>query len=140
VHKLGLDAVFDFRGQVDHLPPLFAACDVVILPSRSEGVPLVILEALASARPVVASKVGAIPEVVDSSCGILIEKPDAAEFARALHSLLDQPEVREKMGAAGRRKMEANHDIRKTREAFAGLFDQGSSVSVASTSRSTAME
>ena len=44
------------------------------------------------------------------------------------------------MGAAGRRKVEASHDIRKTREALAGIFDQGSSVSVASTSRSTAME
>jgi glycosyltransferase involved in cell wall biosynthesis len=140
VHTLGLDAVFDFRGQVDNLPPLFAACDVVILPSRSEGVPLVILEALASARPVVASKVGSIPEVVDSSCGILIDQPSPAEFARAIHSLLDQPELREKMGAAGRRKIEANHDIRKTREAFASLFNQGSSVSVSSTNRSTAME
>jgi glycosyltransferase involved in cell wall biosynthesis len=114
---------------------------VMILPSRSEGVPLVVLEALASARPVVASKVGAIPEVLDSSCGILIEHFDsAAEFAQAIHSLLDQPELRERMGAAGRRKMEAKHDIRQTREAFSRLFDQGSSVSVASTSRSTAME
>jgi glycosyltransferase involved in cell wall biosynthesis len=140
VHKLGLQARFDFRGQVDDLAPLYAASDVVILPSRSEGVPLVVLEALASARPVVASKVGAIPEVLDSSCGILVDKPDAAEFARAVNSLLDQPALREKMGAAGRRKMEASHDIRKTREAFSQIFDQGSSVSVASTSRSTAME
>ncbi len=144
IHKLGLDAIFELRGQVDDLAPRFAACDIVILPSSSEGVPLVILEALASARPVVASKVGAIPEVLDSSCGILIEKADAAEFARAIHTLLDQPELRETMGAAGRRKMEASHDIRKTRESFTALFDpnldQGSSVSVASTSRSTAME
>jgi glycosyltransferase involved in cell wall biosynthesis/GT2 family glycosyltransferase len=140
VHKLGLQARFDFRGQVDDLAPLYAACDVVILPSRSEGVPLVVLEALASARPVVASKVGAIPEVLDSSCGILVDKPDPAEFARAVNSLLDQPALRETMGAAGRQKMEANHDIRKTREAFAQIFDQGASVSVSSTSRSTAME
>jgi glycosyltransferase involved in cell wall biosynthesis len=147
VHKLGLDAVFDFRGQMDDLPPLFAACDIVILPSRSEGVPLVILEALASGRPVVASKVGAIPEVLDSSCGVLIDKAGAAEFARAISSLLDQRELREKMGAAGRKKMEASHDIRKTRGAFADLFDDGSasidhgsSVSVSSTRRSTAME
>ena len=140
VHKLGLDAVFDFRGQVEDLPPLLAACDIVILPSRSEGVPLVILEALASGRPVVASQVGAIPEVLDASCGVLIGKPDAAEFARALHTLLEQPELRQKMGAAGRRKMEANHDIRRTRAALGSLFDQGSSASVASTSRSTAME
>jgi glycosyltransferase involved in cell wall biosynthesis len=158
VHKLGLDAVFDFRGQVDDLRPLFAACDIVILPSRSEGVPLVILEALASARCVVASKVGSIPEVLDSSCGILIDQPTAAAFARAIHSLLDQPELRERMGAAGRRKVEANHDIRKTLAAVAGLFDQdttvdqsseldrssavdqGVSVSVSSTNRSTAIE
>jgi glycosyltransferase involved in cell wall biosynthesis len=89
---------------------------------------------------VVASKVGAIPEVLDPSCGILIEEPDAVEFARAINTLFDQPELRERLGAAGRRKMETNHDIRKTRELLAGLFDQGTSLSVSSTSRSTAME
>jgi len=147
VHKLGLDAIFDFRGQVDDLAPLFAACDILVHPSRSEGVPLVILEALASVRPVVASKIGSIPEVLDSSCGILVERFDAAaEFAWAINSLLDQRELREKMGAAGRRKMETSHDIRKTLVAVRGLFeqssavDQGASVSVSSTSRSTAIE
>lgn len=141
VEKLGLQALFDFRGEVDDLAPLYAAADIVILPSRSEGVPLVILEALASARPVVASKVGSIPEVLDSSCGILIERFDsAAEFANAIHSLIEQPELREAMGAAGRKKIETRHDIRKTRETLAAIFDQGSAVSVASTSRSTAME
>ncbi len=140
VKKLRLEALFDFRGEVDDLAPLYAATDIVILPSRSEGVPLVILEALASARPVVASKVGSIPDVLDSSCGVLIEEPTAVEFARAIHSLLDQPALREKMGAAGRRKVEVNHDIRKTREMLAAILDQGSAVSVASTNRSTAME
>jgi glycosyltransferase involved in cell wall biosynthesis len=146
VRKLGLEGTFDFRGHVADLAPLYAAADVVILPSRSEGVPLVVLEALASSRCVVASNVGAIHEVLDSSCGILIEEPRAAEFARAINSLLNEPELREKMGAAGRRKMEASHDIRKTRETLAGLFDQGSTldqgsgVSVSSTNRSTAIE
>ena len=138
VRKLGLESIFDFRGLVADLVPVYAASYLLILPSRSEGVPLVILEALASARAVIGSRVGSIPEVLDSSCGVLIENPDAAEFARAIHSLLDQPELCAKLGAAGRRKMEARHDIRSTREALAKLFDQGSSV--ASTSRSTAME
>lgn len=146
VRKLGLEAAFDFRGHVADLAPLYAAADVVILPSRSEGVPLVVLEALASARCVVASNAGSIPEVLDASCGILIDKPSAAEFAQAINSLLDQRELREKMGAAGRRKMEASHDIRRTRETLAGIFDrcskvdQGSGVSVSPTSRSTAIE
>lgn len=141
VRKLGLEAVFDFRGHVADLAPLYAAADVVLLPSRSEGVPLVILEALASARCVIASKVGSIPEVLDSSCGILIERFDAAaKFAQAIHSLLDQRELREQMGAAGRRKMEASHDIRKTRESLGNLLDHCDSVSVSSTKRSTAIE
>ncbi len=104
VHELQLEAVFDCLGHVADLAPLYAAADVVILPSRSEGVPLVVLEALASARCVVASNAGSIPEVLDASCGILIDKPDAAEFARAINSLLDHPEVRKKMGAAGRKQ------------------------------------
>jgi hypothetical protein len=54
--------------------------------------------------------------------------------------LIDDPALREKMGAAGRRKVEANHDIRKTREALIRVFDQGSAVSVSSTNRSTAIE
>jgi glycosyltransferase involved in cell wall biosynthesis len=141
VHKLGLEGLFDFRGHVADPAPLYTDCDIVILPSRSEGVPLVMLEALASARCVIASKVGSIPEVLDSSCGILIGHLDsAAEFAQAIHSLLDQPELRQKMEAAGRRKMEASHDIRKTRETLATMLDQGASVSVSSTNRSTAIE
>jgi glycosyltransferase involved in cell wall biosynthesis len=141
VHRLGLDGVFDFRGHVDDLAPLLAACDLVMIPSRSEGVPLVLLEALACARTVVASKVGSIPEVLDSSCGLLIERlNDASEFARAIHSLLVDADLRERLGAAGRRKMETNHDIRNARAALASLFDQGSSVSVSATNLSTAIE
>ena len=123
VHKLGLDSLFDFRGQVDDLAPLYAACDVLLLPSRSEGVPLVVLEALASARPVVASKVGAIPEVLDAELRHS-DRETGSRRIRTRHPLAagSDRDLREKMGAAGRTKMEANHDIRKTREAFAGLF------------------
>ena len=140
VRKLGLESIVDFRGYIADLAPLYAAADVVILPSRSEGVPLVILEALASGRPVVASNAGSIPEVLDASCGVLIGQPDASEFAQAIHSLLDQPSLRQEMGAAGRRKMEELHDIRQAREAWTRLFDQRASVSVSSTSRSTAIK
>ncbi|HTR39506.1 MAG TPA: glycosyltransferase family 4 protein [Bryobacteraceae bacterium] len=125
IREAGLNDVFDLRGQVHDLAHLYAASDVVILPSRSEGVPLVILEALASARPLIASNVGGIPEALDASCGFLIDPaPDeAAAFARALTTLLDQPELRARMGAAGRRQIEANYDIRRSREAYASLFD-----------------
>jgi glycosyltransferase involved in cell wall biosynthesis len=99
---------------------------VVVLVSRSDGEPLVGLEALACARPVVASKVGDIPELLDSSCGILIDVApgEVKAFAVALDTLLDQPELRQKLGAEGRGKVEAARDLRPVRATYAALFDE----------------
>ena len=125
IRQAGRDDVFELRGQVDDLAPLYAASDVLILPSRSEGVPLVILEALASARPVVASNVGGVAEALNASCGFLIDPApgEAAAFAKALDTLLNQPELRARLGAEGRRKVEAHYDARHARAAYAGLFE-----------------
>jgi len=124
VSREGLQSLFEFHGHVDHLPPLFSASDVVILPSRAEGIPLVVLEALACSRPVVASNVGAIGEVLTPDCGVLIDvgRSEAAAFAGALDTLLNQPELREKMGAAGRKKIEAEYDVRLTRKIYSRLL------------------
>jgi len=88
-------------------------------------VPLVVLEALACSRPVVASNVGAIAEVLDSNCGVLVDVApgEAVAFAQALDKLLNQPELRGQMGTAGRRKIEANYDLRQAREGYASLFE-----------------
>ena len=119
-------AVFDFRGHVDDVAPLIADCDLCVLPSRAEGTPMIVLEALACSRPVVASKVGAVSEVLDSSCGVLIEArgDEAGEFAVAINLLLDRPDLREQMGAAGRRKVETDFDRRRAGETYLGLFDR----------------
>jgi glycosyltransferase involved in cell wall biosynthesis len=126
VRRRKLEEFFDFRGQVADLAPLYQASDVVVLVSRSEGVPLVVIEALACARPVVASNVGDIPELLDSSCGILIDVApgEVKAFAVALDILLDQPELRQKLGAEGRGKVEAARDLRLVRATYAALFDE----------------
>lgn len=67
-----------------------ACCDVFCLPSYAEGCPNVVIEALASGRPVVATRVGGIPELVDSSCGVLVTPKDSAELARALAAALER--------------------------------------------------
>jgi glycosyltransferase involved in cell wall biosynthesis len=119
-----LETFFEFLGHVEDPAPVFRASDIVILPSKSEGVPLVLLEALACARPVVASRVGGIPQLIDARCGILIEPKsgEAAAFADALHMLLRDPLRREKMGAAGRRKVEAAYDLRAARAEYAEVL------------------
>lgn len=125
VRRRNLDSVFDFRGQVADLTPLYAASDVVLLVSRSEGAPLVVIEALACARPVVASNVGDIPELL-SSCGILVDVApgEVQTFAEALDTLLSQPRLRERLGAEGRRKVAATRDLRVATASYAALFDE----------------
>jgi glycosyltransferase involved in cell wall biosynthesis len=117
--------LFDFRGHVDDIVPLIADCDLCVLPSRAEGTPMIVLESLACSRPVVASNVGAVGEVLDSTCGVLIDVQgdEGGEFAAAINRLLDRPDLREQMGTAGRRKVEAGFDRRRAREAYLRLFD-----------------
>ena len=66
-----------------------AAADLVTLPSYMEGCPNVVLEALACGRPVVATNVGGIPEIMNDKCGRLVPPRDPAALARALASVLD---------------------------------------------------
>jgi glycosyltransferase involved in cell wall biosynthesis len=79
--QLGLESQVHFRGGRPHdeIPLWISACDVFCLPSRSEGCPNVVLEALASGRPVVASRVGGVPELLTDSNGIMVpsENPEA---------------------------------------------------------------
>lgn len=67
-----------------------AACDLLALPSYSEGHPNVLVEALACGRPVLSTPVGGVPEVVDASCAVLVPPRDAAALAAALASVLDR--------------------------------------------------
>jgi glycosyltransferase involved in cell wall biosynthesis len=91
---------------------VLAAADVVVLPSRDEGYPNVLLEAMAVGRPVVASATGDSPRIVrDGETGFLVP-PNAAEpFAEALGRLLGDRGLRERMGARARAVAEAEHGL-----------------------------
>ena len=90
VHHKKLNEVVRFIGAKSQpeIAKWLAACNVFCLPSKSEGSPNVIFEALACGRPVVATNVGGIPDLVDSQCGILVRPKASAELARALHDAL----------------------------------------------------
>jgi glycosyltransferase involved in cell wall biosynthesis len=86
------------------LAELLASAEVMCVPSRYEGFSLPTVEAMACGTPVVASRAGALPEVVgtDGDCGVLVPPGDVDALATALGRLLDSPAERERMGAAGR--------------------------------------
>ena len=96
------------------LPPeavasLILDADVVALPSLSEALPLALLEAMASAVPVVATRVGGIPEMIETgSTGLLVEPGDVAGLAAALATLAGDPALRRRLGEAGSRRFQAS--------------------------------
>lgn len=103
--RLGLAERVHFAGWVDDVPGVLADLDVVALSSRNEGTPLVLMEAAAAARPVVATAVGGVPDVVDDGrTGLLVPPGSPHLFAQALRRLLDQPGRRVELGATARER------------------------------------
>jgi len=93
VKALGLDANVQFCGRKlhDEIPLWMSALDVFCLPSRKEGCPNVVLESLASGRPVVASRVGGVPEILDDRTGVLVPPEDPAALAAGIKRALERP-------------------------------------------------
>src|SRR5207248_508162 len=90
--RLGVADAVRFLGFRGDVPALMRRAEIVALPSRWEGFGLVLLEAMDAARPIVASAVGAIPEVVEAGVtGLLVPPERPGELAQALVSLLNDP-------------------------------------------------
>ena len=93
-----------FTGFVDNVGDYLAAFDVFVLPSYKEGIGSILLDAMDQRLPVIASKVGGVPEVVhDGDNGILIDPARPDQLKAALLRLHDKPELRRKLGANGER-------------------------------------
>lgn len=101
-----------FLGQRDDIPLLMAAADLVVLPSRSEGIPSVLLEAMAARRAVVATAVGGVGEAVrDGVEGRLVAAGDGAALVEALVDLLADPARAREMGERGRARVVAEFHV-----------------------------
>ena len=102
---LGLGERVRFLGFVTDVRSFMGACDALAFPTQpelSEGFGLAALEAMAAARPVIASRVGSLPEVVsDEITGLLVEPQDVAELAAALVRLAENPTLRQELGEQG---------------------------------------
>jgi glycosyltransferase involved in cell wall biosynthesis len=107
IERLGLDGTVELLGTRSDVPDLLAAADVFVLSSDSEGLPMSVLEAMAAGVPVVATAVGGVPELVrDDETGLLVPPRDPGALAAALGKLAADPELRRRLGGAGRRRVE----------------------------------
>jgi glycosyltransferase involved in cell wall biosynthesis len=103
---LGVAACCRVIGERSDVPALLAAMDVVVLTSTSEGFPFVVLEAMASERPVVATAVNGVPEIVEPGVtGRLAPRGDVDTLARAALDVLAVPDAARRMGRAGRERV-----------------------------------
>jgi glycosyltransferase involved in cell wall biosynthesis len=101
--ELDLKGRVIFTGWRRDLPRVYADLDVVVLSSLNEGTPVSLIEAMAAARPVVATRVGGVPDVVfDKESGYLVQSRNAEELARGIFDLLQAPDKARRMGLAGR--------------------------------------
>jgi len=102
---------------------LLAAVDVFVLPSLSEGMSNTILEAMAAARPVVATRVGGNPQLIKDGCsGLLFAPGDVQALADRLERLQDQPGDREALGLAARRRAEAEFSLPRMIGRYTDLY------------------
>jgi len=107
------------------------AADIFTLPSFSEGVPVVLMEAMASGKPVISSLVAGIPELVeDGESGFLVPPGDVDTLAERIGRLADDPALRTKMGAKGRAKVQDAFNIKTEAARIATLFLNGPDCSV----------
>jgi len=105
-HELGIVRDTLFLGYQEDVASFYAAFDALVLPSGNEGTPVSAIEALAAGRPVVATRVGGVPDVVrDGEDGFLVEAGATDELADRLARLARDPDLREEMGRRGRERV-----------------------------------
>jgi glycosyltransferase involved in cell wall biosynthesis len=125
--ELELDADIEFLGRLPEAETLteIARSDVLVLPSFMEGLPIVLMEALALGVPVVATRVAGIPELVENGRnGLLFSPSDWSELAEALDRLVADPALRRRLGDAGPQLIAEKFDVRDSAVKLRDLFHQ----------------
>jgi glycosyltransferase involved in cell wall biosynthesis len=123
VARWRLEDCVTFVGWQSDICPVIAACDVVVLTSRTEGMPCALMQAMALQKPVIATRVGGIPELVrDGVDGVLVDVDDI-EGTTAAIARLAEPQLRARMGAAGQARIAKDFSLARQAEALLEQLD-----------------
>jgi len=125
VAALGLSSAVRFAGWRRDLTRLYATFDLVVLASLNEGTPVMAIEAMAAALPVVATAVGGVPDILEHGrTGLLVAPRRAGELAEALGTLVRSAETRRALGDAGRRVAAARHRSQRLVDDVLALYER----------------
>jgi glycosyltransferase involved in cell wall biosynthesis len=124
--ELALTEHVHFVGFRSDVPNLMHAFDIFVLPSLFEGFGLVLLEAMAAAKPIVATRVSAIPEIVlDGKTGLLVPPRDPLALSKALRQLIMNPGLAGDFGGCGRRQLEQQFSVKKMVDDTVRVYQSG---------------
>jgi colanic acid/amylovoran biosynthesis glycosyltransferase len=125
VERLGLTDRVHFEGAVnqDRIQQFYRQADVFVLASFAEGVPVVLMEAMAIQVPCITTRITGIPELIrDGIDGLLVTPSDVEELCNAIKRLIREPVLCRKLGEAGRQRVLACYDLRANVERLAAVF------------------
>jgi colanic acid/amylovoran biosynthesis glycosyltransferase len=124
---LGINDGVEFHGAINHdqVRGLYARCDAFVLPSFAEGIPVVLMEAMAAGLPCVSTRIAGIPElIVDGESGFLASPSSLDELTGRLRQLIHDPELRSRLAANGRRRVCEAYDLDRNIGGLAQLFQR----------------
>ena len=115
--------IFEGWQNADQVRALYQQADIFALPSFAEGIPVVLMEAMAMEIPCVATRITGIPELIrDQIDGLLVTPSSDEELAAAIARLMDDPELRRRIGAAGRQRVMESYDLGRNTAQLAAIF------------------
>jgi glycosyltransferase involved in cell wall biosynthesis len=125
VSELGLQDVVRFLGRRDDVPDVLAAVDVAVCCSDFEGSPLSVMEYMAAGKPVVGTRVGGIPDLIDDGVhGLIIPPRDVAALADAIARLIEDPERAKAMGIRGQERQRAEFSVESLVRRIEELYEE----------------
>jgi len=125
--SLGIGSSVVFHGWLnqDAVQALYRRADVFVLPSFAEGVPVVLMEAMAMEIPCIATYIAGVPELIENEIdGLLVPASDTEALSRGIARLMDDPELRRTIGAASRVKVLRDFNLSRNAELLAGIFHE----------------
>jgi len=125
IEQKGLREKVMLAGERSDMANVYASMDIFVLPSLNEGLPMTVLEAMAAAKPVIATRVGAIPKVIeDGKSGVLVNPGDAPALRNAIASLLADHDLCRRIAATGHERVAKDHTAAAMARQYRAMYDE----------------
>lgn len=116
--------VLSFDGERSDMSEVYRTADILVLTSKHEGTPNAVLEALGHAIPVVATRVGGVPEILNNDTGIVVDPMDFTGLVKATADLILDPQLRVALGTSGQKYVQKNHSLTYLEKRLTGIYTE----------------